>query len=208
MSTAASSTAPVAARQFSLRSLLCTMVTISMVLAYVRLFDASAVPLALGGLAWAVACGGFIGWRAGRFVETLTWAIVGGALALVCVLMAAKAERLPLVTQGYWVALGISGGLLAGVIDPGKWRARLVAIGVQWLCFTGISLLINDGVEFVLLDTVVALPVLAGLSLLAEVAADLQRRYRTALDLLAGSLILAVIAGNFGAILVWNWFYA
>jgi hypothetical protein len=208
MSTAASSSQPIATRQFSLRALFSTMVTISMVLAYVRLFDATAVPLALGGLAWAVVCGGLIGWRAGRMVETLTWAIVGGALALICVLMAAEAERLPLITQGYWLALGVSGGLLAGVIEPGKWRLRLLAVVVQWICFTGISLLVSDSLGLVMLDAVVALPALAGLSLLAEVAADLQRRYRTALDLLAGSLILAVIMGNFGAILVWNWFYA
>jgi hypothetical protein len=192
------------AKQFSLRSLLCTIVSISMVLAFVRQFGPAGLQLAAIGCCGAVLLGGAIGWLAGRFVQTITWSLVGGTLALCCVLMA---DRLTIAQELYWLGVGISGGLFAGVIQPGKWKQRIASTALQWLCFILLSSLLNESLIIVMLDTAVTLPVLAGLAILAEEFARLQAKYRTALDLWAAGLIFAVIAGNFGAILVWNWWY-
>src|SRR5687768_4036316 len=80
------SSLPNATWQFSLRSLLCTIVTISMVLAYVRLFGNVGMFLALANFAIGTVVGVVCGWLAGRVVATLTWTLLGGTLALLCVL--------------------------------------------------------------------------------------------------------------------------
>src|SRR5688572_5383895 len=111
---------PDATRQFSLRSLLCTIVTISMVLAYVRLFGDEGIQLAFINLVLGIVIGGIGGWSVGRFVDTLTWSLVGGTLALCCVL---TEDRLPREPQLYWVVIGSIGGMLAGAVRPGHVRS-------------------------------------------------------------------------------------
>lgn len=190
--------------QYSIRSLLVTMVTIGMVLAYVRVFGNDGLLLAALGLTGAVVCGGVIGWLNGRLVETLTWSLVGGALALCCVL---SADGVTMFQKAYWVAVGVLGGTLAGVVRPGQWRDRITWTLALWVAFS-IASILYAGFWTALFDLFLTLPVLAALTVLVEVVTRLQAKYHTALDVWAAGLVFAVIAGNYGAIIVWNLWYA
>lgn len=191
-------------QQFSLRSLLVTIVTVSMALAYVRMFGEQGVRLGVYGLLISLILGGLIGWIGKRLVETLTWSLVGTVLALCCVL---SADRLEEFQAYYWVNVGAFTGAISGVMLPGSIRRRIFGgifcwlVGLLDLFYLGLA---GDG----LFDWLLTLPVAIGLQLLVEVVARLQAKYHTALDMWAAGIVFAVIAGNFGAIVVWNLWYS
>ncbi|QDU28165.1 hypothetical protein ETAA8_32650 [Anatilimnocola aggregata] len=197
--------------QFSLRSLLCTMVTVSMVFAYVRLFGTEGANLTVLMVASAV-CGSVLGIGSGRAMETLMWTFVGGSLALCCVLSADNHVSMP--QKYYWVEVGVFGGAYAGYIAPGAWKWRIIGVLTIWLKFALVSLLgaIGPLAYFdewnALFDALLTLPVLLGLTVLVEAIYWLQRRHHIALDVWAAGIVFAVIAGNFGAVVVWNLWYA
>jgi hypothetical protein len=176
-----------------------------MVLAYVRLFERQGVRLAAINLVIGTIVGVICGWLAGRVVATLTWTLLGGTLALLCVL---SADRLPIEQQLYWLTVGLGGGMFAGAIPPGNARLRGISVLAIWCCLLWRSVVQYHNWSLVLLDAVVTLPALGGLAILAEVYSYFEHRHRTPLDLWAAALILAVVAGNFGAIVVWNLWYA
>src|SRR5687768_297355 len=157
---------PDATRQFSLRSLLCTIVTISIVLAYVRLFGEEGIQLAFINLALGIVIGGIGGWSVGRFVETLTWSLVGGTLALCCVL---TEDRLPRDQQLYWLVIGTFGSMLAGAVRPGHVSWRIGLILVTWLCCLAYWIVWYSSVNFWLLDALATLPALGFFAIVAEV---------------------------------------
>lgn len=205
------------ASQYSLRSLLVTMVTIGMVLAYVRMFGAEGIWLTLVTVGAAFAAGALLGSLSGRFSEALIWSFVGGVLALCCVLSAD--HQVTLFQKVYWIMVGVVGGAYAGCLPGGDWRLRIAVTLMLWLTFGLLSfvanlgsilggLFITGGEWYHLFDAALALPVIGGLMLLAETVRHLQRTYHTALDVWAAGLVFAVIAGNFGAMLVWNLWYA
>jgi hypothetical protein len=193
-----------AAQQFSLRSLLVTIVTVSMALAYVRMFGDQGLRLGVYGVLLGAVFGLVLGWIGKRFVETLTWSLVGTVLALCCVLSADRIEEF----QGYyWVNVGAFTGAIGGVILPGSILRRLFGVLFCWL--VGVLYLfvlgrVSDGA----FDWLLTLPVAIGLQILIEVVARLQAKYHTALDMWAAGIVFAVIAGNFGAIVVWNLWYS
>jgi hypothetical protein len=205
------------ASQYSLRSLLVTMVTIGMVLAYARIFGSEGVWLTLLAGGTGCAAGAILGCLSGRFVEAITWSLVGGVLALCCVLSAD--EHVTQFQRIYWIMVGVVGGAYAGSLPPGDWRLRIALTMVLWLMFGLVSFVANlgsllgsifivGGEWYHLFDAALALPVFGGLMLLAEIVRNLQRTYHTALDVWAAGLVFAVIAGNFGAMIVWNVWYA
>lgn len=193
-----------AQRQFSLRSVLVTTVTIALVLGFVRMFGQDAVQLALLSILGALIWGGVLGWFGGRLMESLTWSQLGGALALCCVV---SSYHVTPFQQLYWLNVGVVGGAFAGYVAPGRWWQRLAWTLALWIPFSAISLVFGEGLNG-LLDLLMTLPILAALALLAELIARLQQRYHTALDVWALGLVFAVIAGNYGAVLVWNLWYA
>lgn len=192
------------ASQYSLRSLLVSMVTMGMVLAYVRMFGERGIQLTALGLCAAMVWGCLLGYFSGRLVETLTWSLVGCVLGLCCVL---SAERVSTFQQAHWVNVGVMGGAVAGFIKPGRWIARVTWSAGLWLCLGSVCVIFGDPWSGVF-DMGLTLPVLIGLHVLVEVVHHLQERHHTALDVWAAGLVFAVIAGNFGAILVWNLWYA
>jgi hypothetical protein len=109
--------------------------------------------------------------------------------------------------QLYWLNVGVIGGAFAGYVAPGRAWQRIAWTLALWIPFAAISAVPGDGLNG-LLDLLMTLPVLGGLALLAETIHRLQQRYHTALDVWALGLVFAVIAGNFGAIVVWNLWYA
>lgn len=197
---------PQSERQFSLRSLLVTIVTVSMVLAYVRMFGTHGLRLGAYAFLIALFVGGNLGWmvwNGKRFVETLTWSLVGTILAMCCVL---SADRLESFQEYYWVNVGAITGAFSGVLWPGSIRRR-----VQWgvYCWVLCAATLYWGWRLEgLFDWLLTLPVAIGLQLLVEVVARLQAKYHTALDMWAAGIVFAVIAGNFGAIVVWNLWYS
>lgn len=195
---------PKAEQQFSLRSLLVTIVTVSMVLAYVRMFGEQGVRLGVYGVLLALVCGGVLGWIGKRLVETMTWSMVGAVLALCCVL---SADRIEAFQGYYWVNVGAFTGAIGGVMLPGSILRRSFGVLFCWL--VGVLYLyvlgrVSDG----MFDWLLTLPVAIGLQFLVEVVARLQAKYHTALDMWAAGIVFAVIAGNFGAIVVWNLWYS
>lgn len=203
-------------RQYSLRSLLVTMVTASMLLAYVRLFGSEGMWLTLLTVGAGLLGGGFLGWLAGRMVECLTWSLVGGVLALCCVLSADM--HVTLFQKIFWIMVGVVTGAYAGFLKVGDWRSRAAFTVILWLQFGLIYVIGNLGpllasmfigdAGLSLLDALLALPVIGGLMVLVEIVGRLQQKHHTALDMWAAGLIFAVIAGNYGAIVVWNLLYA
>lgn len=191
-------------KQYSLRSLLVTIVTVSMVLAYVRMFGEHGLRLGAYGVLLASVVGLVLGWIGKRVVETLTWSLVGAVLALCCVLSADRIEEY----QGYyWVNVGAFTGAIGGVMRPGSILRRTFGVLFCWL--VGVLYLValgraSDGA----FDWLLTLPVAIGVQLLVEVVARLQAKYHTALDMWAAGIVFAVIAGNFGAIVVWNLWYS
>jgi hypothetical protein len=188
-------------RQFSLRSVLVTTVTIALVLGFVRSFGPDAVELAILSVVGALIWGCVLGWFSERFMETVTWSQLGGALTLCCVV---SSNQVTSFQQSYWLNVGTIGGALAGFVAPGHWRQRIAWTLGLWVTFSAISIIGDQE----LLDLLLTLPVLAGLAFLAEIIARLQLRYRTAFDFWALGLVFAVIAGNYGAVLIWKLWYA
>lgn len=193
-----------AQRQFSLRSVLVTTVTIALVLGFVRLFGAGAVQLALFGLLGALVWGGVLGWFGGRLMQTLTWSLLGGTLALCCVVSSYHVTEFQ---QLYWLNVGVVGGAFAGFVAPGRWWLRAAWSLALWIPFAAISVVCGEGING-LLDLLMTLPILVALAGLAELVHRLQQRYHTAFDVWALGLVFAVIAGNYGAVVVWNLWYA
>jgi hypothetical protein len=193
--------------QYSLRSLLVTMLTVGMVLGYVRMFGESAVNLAFIGLAGAAVLGGVAGWFAGRLVETLIWSLLCCILLLCCVI---SADRLNLDQVAHWLTVGAVTGTLAGVLQPRdiRWRVTATAgvLVVLWLIL-GIAFRFFADLDVTWFDWLLTLPVAIALLLLVQLVNWLEHKYHTALDVWAAGLVFAVIAGNFGAILVWNLWY-
>ena len=193
-----------AQRQFSLRSLLVTTVTIALVLGYVRLFGPEAMQLAIFGVLGSLVWGGVLGWFGGRLMETLTWSQLGAVLALCCVV---SAYQVTPFQKMYWLNVGVIGGAFAGFVVPGRWWQRIAWTLALWIPFAAISQIFGEGMNG-LLDLLMTLPVLAALAFLAELVARLQRDYHTAFDIWALGLVFAVIAGNYGSVIVWNLWYA
>lgn len=191
-------------RQFSLRSVLITTVTIALVLGFVRMFGPSAVQLALFSICGALIWGGVLGWFGGRLMETLTWSQLGGALALCCVV---SSYQVTPFQQLYWLNVGVVGGAFAGFVAPGRWGQRIAWTLALWIPLGAIAVVFGEELNG-LLDLLMTLPILAALALLAELIARLQQRYHTAFDVWALGLVFAVIAGNYGAVVVWNLWYA
>jgi len=188
--------------QFSLRSILSTMITVSMVLAYVRVFGSQGLLPAIAGSLLALVAGMLVGWMRGRLMESVTWALVGNAIALCCVL---SADRISLVQQLFWVSVGGITGATAGSIKPRHWQERLlVTICLAAIAKEAGSRLGNGDIVEVLFAPLA----IVGLMLLVEFVGQHQMRRRIALDVWAAGIIFAVIAGNFGAVVVWNLWYA
>ena len=204
------------ASQYSLRSLLVSMVTMGMVLAYARMFGEQGIWLTMLTGAAGLAAGGILGSLSGRVSEALTWSLVGGVLGLCCVLSAD--QQVALFQRIYWIMVGVIGGAYAGSLPPVAWQLRIITTLILWFVFALVSLVVNlgtilgslfitGGEWYNLFDAALALPVIGGLMVLAETVRQLQQKYHTALDVWAAGLVFAVIAGNFGAILVWNLWY-
>lgn len=193
-----------ATQQYSLRSLLVTTVTVSMVLAFVRMFGVEGFRLAAYVTLLALLGGGLFGWLWGRLVETLTWSMVGGVLALFCVLSAGRLEPFQ---QTYWLDVGVITGALAGRLLTASISLRLGWGVVCWL-LCGLTLVIKSPFDDGWFDWLLTLPVAMGLQLLVEAVARLQAKYHTTLDMWAAGIVFAVIVGNFGAIIVWSLWYS
>jgi hypothetical protein len=114
--------------------------------------------------------------------------------------------------------VGVVAGAYSGSLPPGNWQLRIAVALLLWMVFGLVSLVVNlgailgslfitGGEWYNLFDAALALPVIGGLMVLAETVRQLQQKYHTALDVWAAGLVFAVIAGNFGAILVWNLWY-
>jgi hypothetical protein len=189
--------------QFSLRSLLRTVVTVSMLLAYVRLFGTAAFAPAGVGLAFALVVGAVLGIYSQRRMESVTWALVGYAMALCCALSAVRLSEAQLY---YWILLGGMAGGVAGAVPIYQLRTRLLLAVLLAAVWVPMGIFITtDGPP---LDAVLSVAVIAGLLLLAEVVGRDQQHHRIALDAWAAGIVLAVIVGNFLAIGVRNTFYA
>lgn len=195
---------PKTEQQFSLRSLLVTIVTVSMVLAYVRMFGEPGLRLGAYGVLLALVCGAVLGWIGKRLVETLTWSLVGAILALCCVL---SADRIEAFQAYYWLNVGALTGAVGGVMQPGSFLRRSFGVLFCWLAGV-LNLVVVGRVSEGIFDWLLTLPVTIGLQLLIEVVTRLQAKYHTALDMWAAGIVFAVIAGNFGAIVVWNLWYS
>lgn len=195
------------ATQYSLRSLLVTMITVSMVLAYVRMFGQSAVNMAFIGIAVAAVVGGFAGWTAGRVVETLIWSLLCSTLLLCCVI---SADRLTSDQVVHWLTVGAVTGTLAGVLRLRDIRWRVAATAsvllVLWL-IVGVAYRLFTNPDVTGFDWLLTLPVAIALLLLVQLVTWLEHKYHTSVDVWAAGLVFAVIAGNFGAIVVWNLWY-
>ena len=189
--------------QYSLRSLLVTMITVGMVLAYVRMFGQSAVGLAFIGITGAAIVGGIAGWLAGRFVETLIWSLLCSVLLLCCVI---SADRLNTDQVVHWLTVGALTGTIAGVLRSRDIRWRVLATACVWLVL-GVGFWFFADLDVTWFDWQLTLPVAIALLLLVQLVNWLEHKYHTALDVWAAGLVFAVIAGNFGAILVWNLWY-
>ncbi|WP_254509690.1 hypothetical protein [Anatilimnocola floriformis] len=200
----AAKTAPLkAASQYSLRSLLVTMFTASMVLAYVRLFGDWAMIAATTGFFATLVIGIAVGWISGRLASTLTWAVVCYALILCSMLSSYRLDQIQVV---YWLTIAALIGTIAGVAPAGQIGYRLISGCGFWL-LAGSILWLRGDLSELWIDWLLTLLVAVGLLLLVEVVDRLQKQYHTALDVWAAGLVFAVIAGNFGAILVWNLWY-
>jgi hypothetical protein len=191
-------------KQFSLRSLFVTIVTVSMVLAYVRMFGAPGLRLGGFGLLFALVVGVVLGLIGKRLVETLTWSLVGVVLALCCVL---SADRIEAFQAYYWLNVGAFTGAVGGVMQPGSFLRRSFGVLFCWLVGV-LQLVVLGRVSEGMFDWLLTLPVTIGLQSLIEVVTRLQAKYHTALDMWAAGIVFAVIAGNFGAIVVWNLWYS
>ena len=201
--TATVAASPKAASQFSLRSLLVTTLTCGMLLAYVRMFGEEGVSFAIGGLLMAGLSGALLGWAAGRFLQTLTWSLVGTSLILCCVL---SAGRLDSYQVAWWLVVGSIISTVAGVLPTGNMKLRLASAIGLWLIVSA-ALTIFGEIDLLWFDWLLALPVALGVMLLVEAVSWLQAKYHTALDMWAAGLVFAVIAGNFGAVVIWNLWY-
>lgn len=197
--------APLQTRQYSLRSLLVTIVTLSMVLAYIRMFGEEGLLLGLTVLMGAGLWGGIGGLIAGRLTETLTWSLVGGILTLCCLL--SSDNHVLEVQKIFWVNVGFVGGAFAGGIAPGNIRVRIIWTALLALFFAVIPLSLGLSQLNMSVDLMLAGFVLAALQVLVEIVHRLRQKYHTALDMWAAGIVFAVIAGNFGAIVVWNIWY-
>ncbi|WP_425613781.1 hypothetical protein NA78x_003622 [Anatilimnocola sp. NA78] len=191
--------------QFSLRSMLSTMLTVSMVLAYVRVFGSHGLLPAIVGCSVAIVAGMLVGWARGRLVEAVTWALVGNAIALCCVL---SADRISLAQQLFWVCVAGITGAVAGSIQPRHWQQRIwTSVALAAIAAPLGMLVDNRSTQPEFVEMVLAPAAILGLMLLVEFVGQHQMRRRIALDVWAAGIIFAVIAGNFGAVVVWNLWY-
>ena len=193
-----------AASQFSLRSLLVSTFTAAMVLGYVRLFGEWATSMALIGFGLALSMGVVVGWLSGRFAQTLIWALVCYVLILCSMLSSYRLDQIQVV---HWLAVGSLIGTLAGVNRVGQVGFRFL-LGVGFWLLVGLAQWLHGDLAELWIDWLLTLLVAVALLELVEVVDWLQKKYRTPLDMWAAGLVFAVIAGNFGAIVVWNLWYA
>lgn len=189
--------------QFSLQSLLCSMLTVSMLLAYVRMFGEAVLRPAIIGLVFALSWGALVGAVSRRVQQSLTWALVGYAMALCCVL---SADRLGMPQFYYWLWLGSMAGGLAGGLPVEEIRNRLVFTAILSAVFVPVGFLVASGERFPI-DPLIAPAVILGLLMLTEIVERDQRHHTIALDVWAAGIVFAVIVGNFMAVAVWNYWY-
>lgn len=194
-----SSAAPVPAQpfQFTIRSLLWLMITLGMVLAFVRLADARLLVLALASGACGMVLAAIAGWKAGRVYESAYWALLSMLLAVICLV---GQPYVTLRQMAAWPVFGVVVGSLVGAIPPGRWKQK-VPLAVTFGCavmqlFFFWDLRLED-----VGDVVLAAVVAGVLAILSEIFAWARARYRTSYGAWAAALVVAVILGNWGA----NW---
>ena len=198
-----SAAAPVPARpfQFTIRSLLWLMVSVAMVLAFVRPAGWRHQETVFIGLGFGVAYAAALGWAVGRVYEVLYWTLLTFALAVVCL---AGQFNVSAEQVNAWSSLAIVVGGLAGAIRPGKMGFKVVASAgaglLGMLLILGWSLSLED-----LGDLGLALVVSCAIPILADLFTWARARYHTSYGAWAASLVLAVILGNWGAATFGNW---
>jgi hypothetical protein len=193
--TAAGGPVPAQPFQFTIRSLLWLMVTVAMVLAFVRPADWHHRETALIGLGIGVAWAAALGWGVGRVYDVMYWTLLTFALTVVCL------AGQPNVTGDQvmaWSSLAIIVGSHSGALRPDQWGLKLAA------CAGGgtLGLLLILGWDFNLEDLgdlVLALIVACAVPILSDLFAWARARYRTSYGGWAAALVLAVILGNWGA---------
>ncbi|HUE69261.1 MAG TPA: hypothetical protein VMP01_00065 [Pirellulaceae bacterium] len=193
--TSALAPAPVRPFQFTIRSLLWLMVTVAMVLAFVRPADWQHQETALVCLGIGVACAAALGWAVGRVYEVLYWTLLTFSLAVVC--LAGQFNVSPEQVMA-WGSLAIVVGGLAGAIGPGRMGFKVAASAgaglLGMLLILGWSLSLED-----LGDLGLALVVSCAIPILSDLFTWARGRYHTSYGGWAASLVLAVILGNWGA---------
>lgn len=183
--------------QFTIRSLFWLMITLGMVLAFVRPADGRYLPIALitglVGIGWAA----LVGWKSSRIVESVYWGLLAMSLAVICLAGQTGVARPQMIG---WPAVGVAVGAIAGAGRPGTLHFKLpacVLVGTTLIStFIGIyGTLATDWVDIALAAVVAAM-----VAIFSEVFAWARNRYHTSYGAWAASLVLAVILGNWGAV--------
>lgn len=186
--------------QFSISAMLWLTATVSMVLAYLRAFDAHQGSDALLGLA-SVGMGLVVGLIAGgitrRWADCLYWSVIGATATFVC---AAGYELYAPSFRFGWMLVGAVAGAGAGVTAPGKpLRSLFVgALGGGAVLGAFAVALPKFGAE-ALIEVAVAVIGGALLGAVVEAICWIESRRRIPRYVTAAALVFAVIAGNVAA---------
>lgn len=190
-----SALAPVPAQpfQFTIRSLLWQMVTVGMVLAFVRQANSLLIFYAILAGAAGIALAVILGRASRRIVDAIYWSLLSMSLALIC-LAGVKSNYLrePVLA---WVVVGAVVGAIAGAIRPEVLYLKLpvcMAVGT-------VLMLAAAGPLHQWVDIPLATIISAVLAILSDLFTWARGRYHTSYGAWAASLVLAVILGNWGA---------
>jgi hypothetical protein len=178
--------------QFDLRAVLCTMVIISLGMAYLRSLDEAFVAYGLIVAAVGLALGALVGWPWGRIPDAQYWSVLGGVFALISALQ---------IVHSYWAwaATGAAAGAVVGTAASGRVVRTMIsgclAAAIVFSTATAIFPT-SSGTEFYL-DLISAPLIGAAFGLLVEIFYWLESKGPLPRYVSATVLMVAVCVGNF-----------
>lgn len=179
--------------QFTLSCVLWLTVAVSMVLAYLRMFDTVEMWNGLVAIGIGLAIGDIVGTAVRRLADTIYWSLLGALFAFICT--AGYTLFHPSFHYG-WVLVGAATGACGGARTPGRPVIRVLVGGFIGGAVLGAFALAFTQVGASLLE--VACAVIAGALLAAviEIIYLTERRKGLPRYVTATGLLFAVIAGN------------
>jgi hypothetical protein len=196
--TAASAPVPARPFQFTIRSLLWLMVTLAMVLAFVRPANPQLLPIALAAAVSGTVMGTLIGWQFSRVFDAIFWSLLAVSLATICIAGQPSLSTISWAQVVGWPHSGALAGAIAGAMPTTWLRMKLVACMV--VAALPLAVLASFQPQWEMWGDV-ALAAVVGvlLVLLSELFTWARARYHTSYGGWAAALVLAVILGNWGA---------